>query len=115
MRRPGGTVLLYRDGVLVSERDTYNCAHCGTTVILRGGADPTQDGAISDAQPHWESDGMGVCLQCCGLNGERGLLCPSCHKKQNTLPIDQGGGCRNFERRLDQYEKRARLRAQLTG
>lgn len=88
--------------------DTFNCCHCDATVILRARMDPTHDGAILAAQPHWTSAGMGVCLMC--KDGwSRGLICPSCHKIQN-----EKGGCRNYMRRLEAYEKRMRFRESLT-
>jgi hypothetical protein len=108
MRRPGGTAVAYRDGIVTAQNDTFNCAHCDTTVFLKAGVDPTSDGAIVHKQPHWQSDGMGVCLMCAGT--DRGLLCPSCHKIQN-----ERGGCRNFMRRLEAYEKRSRMVAGILG
>jgi hypothetical protein len=104
VRHPGGTAIAWdAEGRVVEQYDSFNCAHCGVTVLLKGGKDPTHDGAIAHPQPHWQSDQMGVCLMC--SDGYfRGLLCPPCHERQN-----KSGGCANFERRLDMIESRARL------
>jgi hypothetical protein len=104
MRHPGGTAVSWdKEGRIVEQYDTFNCAHCGVTVLLKGGKDPSQDGSIAHPQPHWKSDGMGVCLQC-NDGYFRGLLCPTCHEHQN-----KHGGCKNFEKRLEQMERRSRL------
>ena len=87
--------------------DTFNCCHCDATIILRAGTDPTHDGSILAPQPHWQSNGMGVCLMCKD-SWSRGLICPDCHKIQNTQ-----GGCRSFMRRLEAYEKRNRFLEQI--
>lgn len=100
MRHPGGTAVSNRQGYETAICDTFNCAHCGVTVPLRAGVDPTADGSILVKQPHWKSDGMGVCLMCSD-GFMRGLLCPPCHERQN-----REGGCRNFERQIDLIEKK---------
>lgn len=104
MRRPGEYFATYRDGVLTAEYDAFACAHCNRSVFLKGGKDATADGAIVAPQPHWQSDGMGICLMCCG-RFERGLLCPACHAEQNTAEGRINGKCKNFERQLEARER----------
>lgn len=100
MRRPGAYLQTFRDGHSTAEYDSFSCSHCNCTVILKAGVDPTHSGAIVAAQPHWQSDGMEVCLAC--TDGQyRGLICPACAKEQHRL-----GRCVNFERRLEMSEKR---------
>jgi hypothetical protein len=105
VRRPGGTLETWdrRTGKRTAIHDTFNCAHCGVTCVLKAGIDPTHGGSIVNPQPHWQSDGMGVCLQC-NDGFMRGLLCPVCHQHQN-----KHGGCVNFEKKLEQLERRTRL------
>lgn len=111
MRNAGGTLMLspevftpcgLSEGNVTERYDTFNCSHCGTTCVLRAGVDPTHDGSILAPQPHWQSDGMGVCLMC--KDGwSRGLICPACHKQQNAH-----GGCFPFQKRLELSERRQR-------
>ena len=127
MRRPTGYAMAYRDGHRTEEHDTFSCAHCGNEFFVRPGVDPTTPGAITNVRPGPEHQGVGgVCLQCKN-DFDRGLLCPKCEKEQSAgggeakpgeiviSSIGAVGKCRNFERRLEAYERRSAFRRAVDG
>ena len=83
MRNPGGYACIVEPDRPTRECDTFTCAHCNRVTHVKPGARAEDIG--------------GLCKQCMGL------ICPRC----------VGQACVPFEKKLEAWEARERLRAAL--
>jgi hypothetical protein len=86
--RLGGYAFITDPDKGITEFDTLTCKHCQYVMHIQ---------KRSDVDAKW-----GFCPMC------HGHLCKRCAGLL-PKPIDQGGGCTPFEKKLDQYERAHRL------
>lgn len=80
MRRPGGYLVGHGPAGVIDEADTFTCSHCQRIVRVKPRCDPADMGGR-----------CGVCDR---------LICPTC----------VGRGCTPWEKRMEEMERRERLR-----
>ncbi len=82
-KRAGYGVITGPDGI--KEFDTCNCRHCGRAWIVKSN------------DPNNKADPGGWCMVC------NAMICPTCAGKE----------CKPFLRKLEEYEKRQKLFAEM--
>lgn len=84
MRRPQGYIIITDPDAPTVEFDTITCAHCNRIVIVKPKEDPASLGGF-----------CGMCTK---------YICSACNAQ---------GSCTPFERKLEESERRDRLRRQM--